>query len=73
MPGHEPAAAHSGDRHTFELTTPTSHTYHSTAPPLPGTPLRRSATDQPGSRDRRQLRHQAKTLKRGRFNVVVAA
>jgi hypothetical protein len=27
-------------RHTLEVTTPTGHTYHSTAPPLPGTPLR---------------------------------
>jgi len=25
-----------GPRHTLELTTPTGHTYHSTAPPLPG-------------------------------------
>ncbi|MFE4835091.1 DUF222 domain-containing protein [Arthrobacter sp. NPDC056691] len=28
-----------GPRHTIELTTPTGHTYQSTAPPLPGTPL----------------------------------
>ena len=27
-----------GPRHTIELTTPTGHTYHSTTPPLPGTP-----------------------------------
>ncbi|MHA7155296.1 HNH endonuclease [Arthrobacter sp. TMN-50] len=26
-----------GSRHTFRMTTPTGHTYHSTAPPLPGT------------------------------------
>ncbi|WP_309993436.1 HNH endonuclease [Arthrobacter pascens] len=26
-----------GPRHTIELRTPTGHTYHSTAPPLPGT------------------------------------
>jgi Domain of unknown function (DUF222)/HNH endonuclease len=26
-----------GPRHTIELTTPTGHTYYSTAPPLPGT------------------------------------
>ena len=26
-----------GPRHTVETTTPTGHTYHSTAPPLPGT------------------------------------
>jgi hypothetical protein len=24
-------------RHTLQLTTPTGHSYHSTAPPLPGT------------------------------------
>ena len=29
-------------RHTLELTTPTGHTYHSTAPPLPGTSLYRN-------------------------------
>jgi hypothetical protein len=28
-----------GHRHTIELTTPTGHTYHSTAPPLPGSRL----------------------------------
>ena len=28
-----------GTRHTVETRTPTGHTYHSTAPPLPGTPL----------------------------------
>ncbi|MGP4032735.1 DUF222 domain-containing protein [Pseudarthrobacter sp. 1C304] len=27
-----------GPRHTLNVTTPTGHTYHSTAPPLPGTP-----------------------------------
>ncbi|MEV7572008.1 HNH endonuclease [Pseudarthrobacter sp. NPDC089323] len=27
-----------GLRHTVEMRTPTGHTYHSTAPPLPGTP-----------------------------------
>ena len=29
----------SGTRHSVRLQTPTGHTYHSTAPPLPGTPL----------------------------------
>ncbi|MFE5838663.1 HNH endonuclease [Arthrobacter sp. NPDC056493] len=29
-----------GPRHTTEITTPTGHTYHSTAPPLPGTRAR---------------------------------
>jgi hypothetical protein len=47
-----------GPRHTIELTTPTGHTYHSTAPPLPGTRLpgtgpagidRRSETNLPGT------------------------
>jgi hypothetical protein len=33
-----------GPRHTVETTTPTGHTYQSTAPPLPGTP---PATEQP--------------------------
>ncbi|MEY9777567.1 DUF222 domain-containing protein [Arthrobacter sp. MW3 TE3886] len=66
-----------GPRHTLELTTPTGHTYHSTAPPLPGTPLRPAAAEQPGSqpdsRHRRQLRHQAKTLRRGKPKVAAAA
>ena len=35
-PGHLSGPA---QRHTLEVTTPTGHTYHSTAPPLPGTPL----------------------------------
>jgi hypothetical protein len=64
-------------RHTLELTTPTGHTYHSTTPPLPGTPLRPAAADQPGSqpgsRHRRQLRHQAKTLRREKPKVAAAA
>jgi hypothetical protein len=36
-----------GPRHTIELTTPTGHTYHSTAPPLPGTRL--PGTSLPGT------------------------
>jgi hypothetical protein len=69
-----------GPRHTLELTTPTGHTYFSTAPPLPGTsppgrglnygPL--SAQVMPDAappdadtrRHRRQLLHRAKTLRR---------
>ncbi|MEC5180089.1 HNH endonuclease, partial [Arthrobacter sp. CG_A4] len=35
-PGPDAASHH---RHTIDLTTPTGHTYHSTAPPLPGTAL----------------------------------
>ncbi|CAI3802557.1 hypothetical protein NKCBBBOE_03126 [Pseudarthrobacter sp. MM222] len=37
-------------RHTLEVTTPTGHTYHSTAPPQPGTPLRRSSAQSSGAR-----------------------
>ncbi|MFC9332371.1 HNH endonuclease [Arthrobacter sp. NPDC057009] len=37
-----------GPRHTLEITTPTGHTYHSTAPPLPGTRLARSTTSGTG-------------------------
>jgi len=48
-----------GPRHTLQLTTPTGHTYHSTAPPLPGT-----ADAGMESRRRRELRHIAKVLKR---------
>jgi len=75
-PAAEPGNGRSS-RHTLELTTPTGHTYHSTTPPLPGTPLRPAAADQPGSqpgsRHRRQLRHQAKTLRRGKLKVGAAA
>ncbi|MHA7277531.1 HNH endonuclease, partial [Arthrobacter sp. Hz1] len=34
VPGPGPGT---GSRHTFRITTPTGHTYNSTAPPLPGT------------------------------------
>ncbi len=36
-PGWEakPEPAQPGRRHTFHITTPTGHTHHSTAPPLP--------------------------------------
>ncbi|NOJ60690.1 HNH endonuclease signature motif containing protein [Arthrobacter sp. 260] len=34
IPGSRPQTR---PRHTFSITTPTGHTYHSTAPPLPGT------------------------------------
>nr|WP_228721160.1 HNH endonuclease signature motif containing protein [Arthrobacter sp. 260] len=34
VPGSRPQTR---PRHTFSITTPTGHTYHSTAPPLPGT------------------------------------
>ncbi|MEY9777433.1 hypothetical protein ABH915_003041 [Arthrobacter sp. MW3 TE3886] len=59
-------------RHNIELTTPTDHTHHSPAPPLPGTPLRPSATDQPGPRQLHLIRVRAKALK-SRKRVAVAA
>ena len=37
-----------GPRHTFEITTPTGHTYRSTAPPLPGTRLATSTMSRTG-------------------------
>ncbi|WP_427008201.1 HNH endonuclease [Pseudarthrobacter sp. H2] len=57
-----------GPRHTLELTTPTGHTYSSTAPPLPGTPMTgttMAGIPLPGTlhdqtRRRRELRHHAK-------------
>ncbi|QDW31119.1 DUF222 domain-containing protein [Arthrobacter sp. KBS0702] len=46
-----------GPRHTLQLTTPTGHTYHSTAPPLPGTALLAAP------RHRREIRHIVKALR----------
>ncbi|WP_307038001.1 HNH endonuclease signature motif containing protein [Arthrobacter sp. B3I4] len=43
-------------RHTMELTTPTGHTYYSTAPPLPET----AYTSAAAFRQRRELRRKAK-------------
>ncbi|MFC9353224.1 DUF222 domain-containing protein [Arthrobacter sp. NPDC057013] len=37
-----------GPRHTLEITTPTGHTYRSTAPPLPGHSVARSSLSGPG-------------------------
>ncbi len=50
-----------GPRHTLQLTTPTGHSYHSTAPPLPGTGYQSTATP----RQRHELRHIAKVLRFG--------
>ncbi|CAH0232804.1 HNH endonuclease signature motif containing protein [Microbacterium sp. Bi128] len=58
-------------RHTIELTTPTGHTYHSTAPPLPGSPTGEASAD--SRRQRRDERHRAKTLKRMRPSGSLAA
>ncbi|WP_043423267.1 HNH endonuclease [Arthrobacter sp. 9MFCol3.1] len=60
-------------RHTIELTAPTGNTYHSTAPPLPGTPLRPTATDQPGPRQLHLIRVRAKALKSRRRGALAAA
>ena len=71
-----------GGRHTLHLHTPTGHTYESTAPPLPGTSL--SGTSLPGTtlpgtslpssrRQRRELLHRAKILKRTRLSSSLAA
>ena len=71
--------AHSapGPRHTLELTNPTGHSYQSTAPPLPGSPLRPPATDQPGSepgsRQLHLIRVRAKALKSRKRAAVAAA
>jgi hypothetical protein len=67
-PAAEPGNGRSS-RHTLELTTPTGHSYHSTAPPLPGTPLRPSAT----SLHRRKLRYVAMAPKHARLGAAAAA
>ncbi|WP_461164536.1 HNH endonuclease [Arthrobacter sp. R4-81] len=73
---------HPSPRHTTELHTPTGHTYHSTAPPLPGTPLpgtalpgapQRAAPQRAAHRQRRDLLHRAKTRKRARQKEPEAA
>jgi len=58
-----------GPRHTLQLTTPTGHSYYSTAPPLPGTAYPLTTT----SRQRREFRHIAKMLRFGRVRAAAAA
>jgi hypothetical protein len=58
-----------GPRHTLQLTTPTGHSYQSTAPPLPG----HQPPEAAASRRRRELRHRAKAQKRGRIRDASAA
>ncbi|MEV7131852.1 HNH endonuclease signature motif containing protein [Arthrobacter sp. NPDC093128] len=62
-----------GTRHAIRLTTPTGHSYQSTAPPLPGTQRGSPATESvhpkeirhpKESRHRKELRHHAKLHKR---------
>ncbi|WP_395940324.1 DUF222 domain-containing protein [Arthrobacter sp. U41] len=68
-----------GPRHTIEVQTPTGHSYHSTAPPLPGTqltgppPLGIAGPATATNHHRRKLRHRAKILKRARLAEVPAA
>ena len=65
-----------GPRHTIEVTTPTGHSYQSTAPPPPGTecpggPSPRAA--HLAFRERRKLRHHLKTVKSARLSRPLAA
>lgn len=55
-----------GPGHTLQLTTPTGHSYQSTAPPLPG----HQPPEAAASRRRRELRHRAKAQKRGRIRAA---
>ncbi|HSO90657.1 MAG TPA: HNH endonuclease, partial [Arthrobacter sp.] len=62
-----------GPRHTLEVTTPTGHSHHSTAPPLPGTPVRQAEEEtEPdlavarSPSHRRQRRQRAQVLLRAR-------
>ncbi|WP_372489868.1 HNH endonuclease, partial [Arthrobacter rhizosphaerae] len=67
---------HPGPRHTTELHTPTGHTYHSTAPPLPGTApvgMAISHSLHSTAHHRRALLHRAKALKRARRTEPTAA
>ncbi|MDQ0755821.1 HNH endonuclease [Arthrobacter sp. B3I4] len=70
-------------RHTLELTTPTGHTYSSTAPPLPGSGHRRmpeqldalgpEAAAHAGPLQSRKLRHRAKVSMGTRVRKRAAA
>ncbi|MGO4493886.1 HNH endonuclease, partial [Arthrobacter sp. 2YAF22_2] len=73
-------------RHTLQLTTPTGHSYHSTAPPLPGTGAERpspqwvgrgEAADQlappEGPKLKWKLRHRAKLAMGARLAARPAA
>ena len=65
-----------GPRHTIEVTTPTGHTYHSTAPPPPGTPARHADPDLAEAKSpshRRQRRSRANDLHRARKQSQPAA
>lgn len=71
-----------GTRHAMQLTTPTGHSYRSTAPPLPGTQRGSPATDSGHPeelrhpeevRQRKALRHHAKIRRRTLRDAPVAA
>ncbi|MEO3933789.1 DUF222 domain-containing protein [Micrococcaceae bacterium Sec7.4] len=69
-----------GPRHTLQITTPTGHTYHSTAPPLPGTsagraigPTEPDLAAAKSRTQRRERRRRAQTLLRARAKDRFAA
>nr|WP_237393973.1 HNH endonuclease [Pseudarthrobacter sp. ATCC 49987] len=69
-----------GPRHTFDITTPTGHTYQSTAPPLPGTsdgraiaPTELDLAAAKSRNHRRERRRRAQTLLRARAKDRFAA
>ena len=65
-----------GPRHTLDVTTPTGHSYQSTAPPLPGSPVRHAEPDLVVAKSqdhRRQRRSRAKDLHRTRRQSQLAA
>jgi hypothetical protein len=71
QPRHGPVGA-GRLRHTLEIRTPTGHSYHSTAPPLPGTPFPGTA-QQRARLHKRKLKHRAKNLKRASTTAALAA
>ena len=69
-----------GPRHTLDITTPTGHTYQSTAPPLPGTsdgraiaPRELDLAAAKSRNHRRERRRRAQTLLRARAKDRFAA
>jgi len=65
-----------GPRHTLDVTTPTGHTYHSTAPPLPGTLVRQAEPDLAAAQSpshRHKRRRRANDLHRARRQSQQAA
>jgi hypothetical protein len=60
-------SAPGGTRHAIQLTTPTGHSYQSTAPPLPGTQRGSPATESVHPKEirhRKEIRHHAKIHRR---------